>query len=97
MQPGYRYNTDLSTASGTPSFNVEAIHCPPFSFEACNCTVRVRNNLIKSVAVHATAIGASLHMPRIGCGLAGGSWDVIQPILESIAEPYGLDLYVYDL
>src|SRR5271163_2171955 len=23
---------------------------------------------------------ASLHMPRIGCGLAGGKWDLVEPI-----------------
>lgn len=38
--------------------------------------------------------GASVHMPRIGCGLAGGKWSEIEPILERALE--GIDVYVYD-
>jgi hypothetical protein len=26
--------------------------------------------------------GASVHMPRIGCNLAGGSWGMVEPIIE---------------
>jgi len=26
--------------------------------------------------------GTIIHMPRIGCGLAGGNWDQIEPLLE---------------
>lgn len=26
----------------------------------------------------------SIHMPRIGCGLAGGSWDKIEPIIKKM-------------
>lgn len=37
---------------------------------------------------------ASIHMPRIGCGLAGGEWSKIEPIiLECLND---LDVYVYD-
>lgn len=25
---------------------------------------------------------ASIHMPRIGCGLAGGKWECIEPIIS---------------
>ena len=38
--------------------------------------------------------GATLHMPRIGCGLAGGRWEDILKILEEVAS---VDVYVYDL
>jgi O-acetyl-ADP-ribose deacetylase (regulator of RNase III) len=40
-------------------------------------------------------IDISIHMPRIGCGLAGGSWEVVGPLIE--AHLSGFDLYVYDL
>lgn len=47
------------------------------------------------VAFMARDEGASVHAPRIGCGLAGGSWDVIGPMLEETLT--GLDVFVYDL
>lgn len=47
------------------------------------------------VAGWATANNASVHMPRIGCGLAGGRWDEVEPIVaRSLA---GISVTVYDL
>ena len=37
----------------------------------------------------------TIHMPRIGCGLAGGSWDRVGPLVEKHLD--GIDVYVYDL
>jgi hypothetical protein len=34
---------------------------------------------------------AVLHMPRIGCGLAGGTWDKIEPMLDNSFETYVYD------
>lgn len=40
----------------------------------------------------------SVHMPRIGCGLGGGDWSVVEEIiLESLVDIYGLSVTVYDL
>lgn len=36
----------------------------------------------------------TVHMPRIGCGLAGSTWDKIEPIIN---EYITVDTYVYDL
>lgn len=36
-------------------------------------------------------------MPRIGCGLAGGTWDQIEPLLEERLVCAGFDVRVYDL
>lgn len=36
----------------------------------------------------------SIHMPRIGCGLAGGTWEKIEPIIEKNLSEF--DVYVYD-
>lgn len=58
---------------------------------------------LKTVCEKAQALTAasnaavSIHMPRIGCGLAGGSWDKIEPIIESELCSNGIDVYVYDL
>jgi len=35
-------------------------------------------------------------MPRIGCGLAGGKWTAIEPLIEQTLLVKGLDVYVYD-
>jgi hypothetical protein len=32
-------------------------------------------------------------MPRIGCGLAGGKWEEIEPIIKKLMT---VDTYVYD-
>ncbi len=37
---------------------------------------------------------ASIHMPRMGCGLAGGTWDQMEPIIAKTLD--GLDVTVYD-
>lgn len=37
----------------------------------------------------------TVHMPRIGCGLAGGTWDIIGGLVEESC--WDLDVYVYDL
>lgn len=40
----------------------------------------------------------SLHMPRIGCGLAGGRWSHIEPIILKTLDAFPtLHVYVYDL
>lgn len=46
------------------------------------------------VADEALDMKLSVHMPRIGCGLAGGTWDKVGPIVEKTLE--GVDVYVYD-
>lgn len=49
---------------------------------------------LSKVAKRARELGASIHMPRIGCGLAGGTWDKVEPIImETLAD---LDVTVYD-
>jgi O-acetyl-ADP-ribose deacetylase (regulator of RNase III) len=40
--------------------------------------------------------GASVHMPRIGCGLAGGSWNKVEPIIEEELCNKGVEVTVYD-
>jgi O-acetyl-ADP-ribose deacetylase (regulator of RNase III) len=36
----------------------------------------------------------TVHMPRIGCGLAGGKWVLIEPLLEVAAN--NIETYIYD-
>lgn len=48
-------------------------------------------------SLRASAIKNScrIQMPRIGCGLAGGEWSKIEPMLEEHLEDF--DVHVYDL
>lgn len=41
-------------------------------------------------------LNVSVHMPIIGCGLAGGSWDQIEPILSHELSTFGVKTIVYD-
>jgi O-acetyl-ADP-ribose deacetylase (regulator of RNase III) len=50
---------------------------------------------LKRIARWATRRGQTLHMPRIGCGLGGGTWDRIEPLISEQCK--GLEVFVYDL
>jgi O-acetyl-ADP-ribose deacetylase (regulator of RNase III) len=52
---------------------------------------------LEKVGVFAAGLGASVHMPRIGCGLAGGSWDEIEPLIQASLCAGDMEVYVYDL
>lgn len=50
---------------------------------------------LKEVAREAKAGKMHVQMPRIGCGLAGGTWAEVGPVVEKTMD--GVDVYVYDL
>ena len=52
-------------------------------------------NCLATVARKAKELNASVHMPRIGCGLAGGSWKVVGKLIEEQLKD--VDVFVYDL
>jgi O-acetyl-ADP-ribose deacetylase (regulator of RNase III) len=61
---------------------------PPIRYEALTQCLAI-------VAHHAKERNASVHMPRIGCGLAGGKWELVEPIIcETLRD---LSVFVYDL
>ena len=37
--------------------------------------------------------GASIHMPRIGCGLAGGKWDRVEPLVAKALSTRSVLVY----
>ncbi|UGT44358.1 macro domain-containing protein [Nocardia yamanashiensis] len=51
---------------------------------------------LSAVAEHAVRLGASVHMPRIGCGLAGGKWERIEPIIADTLSARQVAVTVYD-
>lgn len=48
------------------------------------------------LAGHARDLGASVHMPRIGCGLAGGTWTRVEPLITGRLTGQGIPVTVYD-
>ncbi|MFE4212962.1 macro domain-containing protein [Streptomyces sp. NPDC056844] len=49
------------------------------------------------VAGKAAELGASVHMPRIGCGLAGGTWSRGEPLVTDRLAGRGIGVTVYDV
>lgn len=39
---------------------------------------------------------ASVHMPRVGCGLGGGRWEIVEPIINIELCEKGVPVTVYD-
>jgi len=52
---------------------------------------------LKLVKIKAQELNASIHMPRIGCGLAKGNWNTISDIIERTFDENNTQVYVYDL
>ena len=52
---------------------------------------------LNRLSVVALETQSSVHMPRIGCGEAGGSWEIVQYLIEEQLTSRGIEVYVYDL
>lgn len=85
-----RLETDLAVAHmcaqwGLPSRS-HRTPCKPSALYRCLSTLG---------AVCRARYVASVHMPRIGCGLGGRTWGEVEPIIkETLAD---VDVFVYDL
>jgi len=62
---------------------------PPVRYEAIESGLR-------KVCDRARANGALVHMPRIGCGLAGGDWSKVESIVRATLADVGIQVTVYD-
>lgn len=66
-----------------------------------NRAKRVRYNALTNgldaVRQHATEYGMTVHMPRIGCGQAGGDWRVVSELVEDALTQFGVGTWVYDI
>ena len=56
----------------------------------------LREGLVR-VRLRALEDEATVHMPRIGAGLAGGDWEIISAIIEDELCSHGVNVTVYDL
>ena len=63
---------------------------PPIRYDAVQAC-------LKKVADFALQTQSSVHMPRIGCGLAGGKWEIIEKIINEELISKNISVTVYDL
>lgn len=63
---------------------------PPIRYEAVKSGLDI-------VSKKAIEINATIHMPRIGCGLAGGEWNIIEGLIDLELIKKGIEVNVYDL
>lgn len=62
---------------------------PPIRHDAILAGLRV-------VAAHAEHRGASVHMPRIGCGLAGGRWADVEALVAEALVDHQVTVYDFE-
>jgi O-acetyl-ADP-ribose deacetylase (regulator of RNase III) len=62
---------------------------PPVRYDAIEEALTV-------LGTRALELGASVHMPRIGCGLAGGRWGKVEPLVLERLSTRGVRVTVYD-
>lgn len=80
---------DIWVANMIAQRDIRTFHgVPPIRYSALK-------ECLATASHDARTMGASIHMPRIGCGLAGGTWEMIEPIVRK--ELSGLKVFVYDL
>ena len=81
-QHGYGENNTRQHRTSEPDSRI------PLDYVALECCLR-------NVAESARNLGATIHAPRIGCGLAGGTWDRVEPlIIEAFKD---ISVFIYDL
>ncbi|GAA3930674.1 macro domain-containing protein [Actinomadura viridis] len=62
---------------------------PPIRYEALD-------RCLEALAAQALTLNATVHMPRIGCGLAGGKWSKVEPLIQHRLIDRGVEVTVYD-
>ncbi|GLY06483.1 Appr-1-p processing protein [Actinoplanes sp. NBRC 101535] len=62
---------------------------PPIRYDAVE-------RCLAALATAAAERQASVHMPRIGCGLAGGRWTLIEPLIRAALCERDVPVTVYD-
>lgn len=82
--------TDTWVANMVAQVGVGELNGPPIRYDALH-------ECLKKVAEFAKASQASVHAPRIGCGLAGGSWSRVGLLVEQDWCDEGVGTFIYDL
>jgi len=80
---------NLIGQEGTIKSNV-TLNMPPIRYVAIETA-------LKKLAMELIGGDYTVHMPRIGSGLAGGNWKIIETIIEETLCKAGVSVTVYDL
>lgn len=62
---------------------------PPVRYDALD-------KCLATLADYALQVRASVHMPRIACGLSGGEWTRVEPMIERALGERDIAVFVYD-
>lgn len=83
---------DIMVANMIGQHGIRALRgaAPPIRYDAVETA-------LQTVGKKALAENASVHLPRIGCGLAGGEWRKIKPLIERQICASDVPVFVYDL
>lgn len=79
----------IANLIGQHKINKDESGNPPIRYNAVSCG-------LNKIAIFAIDKNASVHMPRIGCGLAGGTWNKIEPLIQSALTGKNIPVTVYD-
>ena len=82
-------DTWVANMIGQRNINKDENGNPPVRYEAIA-------SALEKVAEFAKEKNASVHMPRIGCGLAGGKWEIMQQIIITALSEKSIAVTVYD-
>lgn len=82
-------NIWVANLIGQHKINKDKNGLPPIRYEAIDTGL----NKIGGFAIE---LKASIHMPRIGCGLAGGKWEEIEPFIIKNMLSKNVAVTVYD-
>lgn len=61
----------------------------PVRYEAIHKGLKTLSFILKDTE------NVAIHMPKIGCGLAGGDWNIVSKLIEDSLS--GFSVYVYEL
>lgn len=79
----------IANLIGQHKLNEDNYGKPPIRYEA------IKEGL-NEVLLKAKELNASVHMPRIGCGLAGGKWKIVKGIIIESLIDKDISTTVYD-
>jgi hypothetical protein len=82
-QRGYGTGNRNLHRSGEPDSEI------PLRYDALEASLQY-------LAKRADHLQASIHCPRLGCALAGGSWSKVEALIESTLSAAGIAVTVYD-
>lgn len=61
--------------------------------DQCHANYIAIRDCMNKVKCYAFLKNKSIAIPKIGCGLAGGDWNIVKPILEEVFNDFDVTVY----